>query len=67
MADYTTVSFRKDFIEDLEEYLKDEPFNSVKSFLKHLAVKEMESESNISEEEAKQIYQKLEDLGYLDR
>lgn len=67
MTDYTTVSFKKDFIADLEDYLEDKPFDSVKSFLKHLAVKDMESDSKISSEEAREIYQKLEDLGYLDR
>lgn len=67
MTDYTTVSFKKDFISDLEEYLEDKPFDSVKNFLKHLAVREMESDEKISSEEAKEIYRKLEELGYLDR
>jgi hypothetical protein len=66
-SEYTTVSFKKEFIDDLEDYLDDKPFTSVKSFLKHLAVKDMEAEEKISEEEAKEIYQKLEKLGYLDR
>lgn len=65
MSDYTTVSFRKEFVEDLEDYLEDKPFGSVKSFLKHLAVKDMESEEKISEEEAKEIGKKLKELGYV--
>jgi hypothetical protein len=67
MSDYTTVSFKKDFIEDLEDYLDDKPFDSAKSFLKHLVVKDMESDEKISEAEAKKLGKQLEKLGYLDR
>ena len=67
MSDYTTVSFKKAFIEDLEDYLDDKPFDSPKGFLKHLAVKDMESDDKISEQEAKEIGKRLEKLGYLDR
>lgn len=67
MSDYTTVSFKKAFIEDLEDYLEDKPFDSPKSFLKHLAVKDMESDEKISEAEAKKLGKQLEKLGYLDR
>ncbi|MFB6213212.1 MAG: hypothetical protein ABEJ07_01450 [Candidatus Nanohaloarchaea archaeon] len=65
MSDYTTVSFKREFVEDVKEYLDDKPFDSVKSFLKHLAVKDMESEEKISEEEARKIGKKLKDLGYV--
>ncbi|MFB6203664.1 MAG: hypothetical protein ABEK01_04195 [Candidatus Nanohaloarchaea archaeon] len=66
MSDYTTVSFKKDFINDLKEYIEDRQFDSVKNFLKHLAVKEMESEEEISQEEAKEIANKLRELGYME-
>ena len=66
MSDYTTVSFRKEFVEDLREYLEDKPFDSPKSFLKHLAVKDMESEEKISSKEAREIGKKLKQLGYVD-
>ena len=65
MGDYTTVSFKKDFIEDLKEHIEDEPFDSVKNFLKHLAVQEMESKDEISDDEAKEVAQKLKQLGYM--
>lgn len=66
MSDYTTVSFKKDFVEDVKEYIDQEPFGSVRTFLEHLAVKEMESEKKISEDEAREIARKLRDLGYMD-
>jgi hypothetical protein len=65
--DYTTVSFRKEFVEQLASHLEKTHYDSVKSFLKHLAVKDMESEDKISEEEAREIGKRLEKLGYLDR
>jgi hypothetical protein len=65
MGDYTTVSFKKSFIRDLEDYIEDEPFDSVKNFLKHLAVQEMESKDEISEDEAREVAQKLKQLGYM--
>lgn len=66
MSDYTTVSLRKEFVEDVEEYIEDEPFGSVKEFVKHVVVREMESEGAISETEARQIGRKLRDLGYVE-
>lgn len=66
MADYTTISLRKSFVEDVEAYIEDEPFGSVKEFVKHLVLREMESESEISESEARQIAQRLRDLGYME-
>ena len=66
MAEYTTISLRKEFVEDVKEYIKDEPFGSVKEFVKHLVVQEMESETAITEEEARRIGQKLRDLGYME-
>ncbi|PSP23640.1 hypothetical protein BRC61_03215 [Halobacteriales archaeon QH_10_65_19] len=66
MAEYTTISLRKEFVEDVEEYIEDEPFGSVKEFVKHLVVQEMESETAITEEEARRIGQKLRDLGYME-
>jgi Arc/MetJ-type ribon-helix-helix transcriptional regulator len=66
MSDYTTISLRKEFVKDVEEYIEDEPFTSVKEFVKHVVVREMESEETISEAEARQIGQKLEELGYME-
>ena len=66
MADYTTISLRKEFVADVEEYIEDEPFGSVKEFVKHVVVQEMESDEAISEEEAREIGQRLRDLGYVD-
>lgn len=66
MSDYTTISLRKEFVEDVEEYIEDEPFGSVKEFVKHVVVREMESEEAISETEARQIGRKLRELGYME-
>jgi len=66
MTDYTTVSLRKEFVADVEEYIEDEPFGSVKEFVKHVVVQEMESEDEISEAEARRIGKRLQDLGYVD-
>lgn len=66
MSEYTTISLRKEFIEDVEAYIEDEPFSSVKEFVKHVVVREMESPEEISETEARQIAQKLRDLGYME-
>jgi Arc/MetJ-type ribon-helix-helix transcriptional regulator len=66
MAEYTTVSLRKEFVEDVEEYIEDEPFGSVKEFVKHVVVREMEADEEISDDEAKEIAQKLRDLGYME-
>ncbi|WP_096393226.1 hypothetical protein [Halorubrum trapanicum] len=66
MSDYTTISLRKEFVADVEEYIEDEPFGSVKEFVKHVVVQEMESDEGVSETEAKQMAQKLRDLGYME-
>lgn len=66
MTDYTTISLKRDFVDDVEVYIEDEPFGSVKEFVKHLVLREMESEDTISELEARQIGQKLRDLGYVE-
>ncbi|MDV7348364.1 hypothetical protein [Halorubrum distributum] len=66
MSDYTTISLRKEFVADVEAYIEDEPFGSVKEFVKHVVVQEMESDEGVSETEAKQIAQKLRDLGYME-
>jgi Arc/MetJ-type ribon-helix-helix transcriptional regulator len=66
MADYTTISFKKEFIADVEEYIEDEPFGSVKEFVKHLVIREMESEDVIRDEEVREIGQKLRELGYME-
>lgn len=65
MSEYTTISLRKEFVKDIEAYIEDEPFGSVKEFVKHVVVREMESPDEISETEARQIAQKLRDLGYM--
>lgn len=66
MSEYTTISLRKEFVADVEAYIEDEPFGSVKEFMKHLAVREMASDDGISEAEARRIGQKLRDLGYVE-
>lgn len=66
MADYTTISLKKEFVEDVEAYIADEPFGSVKEFIKHLVLREMESGAEISETEARRIGRKLRDLGYME-
>jgi len=66
MAEYTTVSLRKEFVADIESYIEDEPFGSVKEFVKHVVVREMESDGEISETEAREIAQKLRELGYME-
>lgn len=66
MSEYTTISLKKDFVRDVEAYLDDEPYGSVKEFLKHLALREMESGETISEAEARELGQKLEQLGYVE-
>ncbi|SFR44546.1 MULTISPECIES: hypothetical protein [Halorubrum] len=66
MSEYTTISLRKEFVADVEAYIEDEPFGSVKEFVKHVVVQEMEADDGISETEAKQIARKLRDLGYME-
>jgi len=67
MSEYTTVSLRKEFVADVEEYIEDEPFGSVKEFVKHLVVQEMESDDEISEGRlVGSVGQKLRDLGYME-
>jgi Arc/MetJ-type ribon-helix-helix transcriptional regulator len=66
MSEYTTISLRKEFVADVEAYIEDEPFGSAKEFVKHVVVREMESDDEIGEAEARQIGQKLRDLGYVE-
>lgn len=66
MSEYTTISLRKEFVADVEEYIEDEPFDSVKEFMKHLVIREMDREEGVSDTEARQIAQKLRDLGYME-
>ena len=66
MSEYTTISLRKEFVEDVESYIEDEPFGSVKEFIKHLALREMESEERISETEVRRIGRQLKELGYVE-
>lgn len=66
MSDYTTISLRKEFVNDVEDYIEDEPFTSVKEFVKHVVVREMDADATISEAEARKIGQKLRDLGYME-
>lgn len=66
MSDYTTISMKKTFVEDVETYIEDEPFGSPKEFIKHLVLREMESEDEITDTEARQIGRKLEALGYVE-
>ena len=66
MSEYTTISLRKEFVADVEAYIEDEPFSSVKEFVKHVVVQEMESPEDISDTEARQIAEKLRELGYME-
>ena len=66
MSEYTTISLRKEFVADVETYIEDEPFGSVKEFVKHVVVREMEADDTISATEAKQIAAKLRELGYME-
>lgn len=66
MSEYTTISLRKEFVADVEAYIENEPFGSVKEFIKHVVVREMESPEDISDTEARQIAQKLRELGYME-
>lgn len=66
MSEYTTISLRKEFVADVEAYIEDEPFSSAKEFVKHVVVREMESSEDISDAEARQIAEKLRELGYME-
>ena len=66
VSDYTTVSLKKEFVRDVEEYIEDEPFSSPKEFLKHLVVREMEDDNEITEAEARELGRKLAELGYVE-
>lgn len=66
MSEYTTISFKKEFVRDVEAYIEDEPFGSAKEFAKHLLVREMETEGAITDAEARRIGRKLEELGYVE-
>jgi len=66
MSDYTTISLKREFVDDVEAYLRDEPFGSVKEFIKHLVIREMESPDDISDAEARRIGRKLRELGYME-
>jgi Arc/MetJ-type ribon-helix-helix transcriptional regulator len=66
MSDYTTISLKKEFVEDVEAYIEDEPYGSVKEFVKHLLIREMDREAGISEDEARALGQKLRELGYVE-
>ena len=66
MSEYTTISFKKEFVRDVEAYIEEENFGSVKEFVKHLVLREMESDDEITEEEARRIGQRLKDLGYVE-
>lgn len=65
MTDYTTVSFKKDFIEDVKEHIEDQNFSSPKEYIKHLVMRDMDSEDRMSNEEIREIGKKLEELGYM--
>ncbi|MFB6134164.1 MAG: hypothetical protein ABEJ55_04170 [Halanaeroarchaeum sp.] len=66
MTEYTTISLKREFVEDVEAYIEDESFSSVKEFVKHLVIREMESEDEIPESEVREIGKRLQDLGYVD-
>jgi hypothetical protein len=64
--EFTTVSFRKGFIEWLEENMKETHFSSNREFLKHLAIMEIESKEKCSKKDISAIAEKLEEMGYLE-
>jgi len=66
VSDYTTISLKKEFVRDVEEYIEEEPFSSPKEFVKHLVVREMEDDDEITEEEARELGRKLAELGYVE-
>lgn len=66
MSEYTTISLKKSFVNDVTAYIEDEPFSSPKEFIKHLVLREMESDTRISDQEARDIGQKLRELGYME-
>lgn len=66
MSDYTTISLKREFVDDVQAYIQDEPFGSVKEFIKHLVIREMESPDEISDAEARRIADKLRELGYME-
>jgi Arc/MetJ-type ribon-helix-helix transcriptional regulator len=66
VSDYTTISLKKEFVRDVEAYIEDEPFSSPKEFVKHLAVREMEDDGEITEAEARELGRKLAELGYVE-
>jgi hypothetical protein len=55
MRQHTTLSLCREFAEDVEECLKDEPFGSVKEFVKPVLVHEMEFGDEIFETEPRRI------------
>lgn len=66
VSDYTTISLKKEFVRDVEEYIENEPFASPKEFVKHLVVREMEDDDEITEAEARELGRKLAELGYVE-
>ena len=66
MSDYTTISLKKEFVRDVEAYIEDEPFSSPKELIKHLVVREMEDDDEITEAEARELGRKLAELGYVE-
>lgn len=66
MSEYTTISFKKDFVRDVEAYIDDEPFTSVKGFVKHLVLREMEADEGMSEAEVRALGKRLRELGYVE-
>ena len=66
MSEYTTISFKKDFVADVEAYIAEEPFGSPKEFIKHLVIREMEAEGDIPDEEVRAIGKRLRELGYVE-
>lgn len=65
MTDYTTVSFKKDFLKDVRDHIEDQNFSSPKEYIKHLVMRDMESGEEMSDDEIKEIGKKLEELGYM--
>ena len=67
MTEYTTISFKKEFLRDVKDHIEDQNFSTPKEYVKHLVMRDMESGERMSDEEIKEIGKKLENLGYLDR
>ncbi|NMC57906.1 MAG: CopG family transcriptional regulator [Candidatus Methanofastidiosa archaeon] len=68
MEDLGTVKIPKRLIEEIKEYIKDSEFKSVDDYVSFVIeeVLKDDEEPEFSEEDEKQVKERLKDLGYLD-